>query len=94
MGEGITGSEDGGSGELVEAAVERRRASGAVAAEARPSGERKQRLRGTFRAGAKAWRRSSDAMGGWRRAEREGGGAPPRRLPCRNSSERMEGEMA
>ena len=54
MGEGITGSEDGGSGELVEAAVERRRASGAVAAEARPSGERKQRLRETFRAGAKA----------------------------------------
>ena len=64
MGEGITGSEDGGSGELVEAAVERRRASGAAAAEARWSGERKQRWWGTFRAGAKAWRRSSDAMGG------------------------------
>jgi len=64
LGEGITGSEDGGSGELVEAAVERRRASGAAAAEARWSGERKQRWWGTFRAGAKAWRRSSDAMGG------------------------------
>jgi hypothetical protein len=75
LGEGITGSEVGGSGAFVEAAVEMRRASGAVDAEARRRGERKQRWRGTFRAGARPWRRSSDAMGGGgARSGREAGG--------------------
>jgi len=49
--------------------VERRRASGAVAAEARRRGEMRKWWRGTVMAGARAWRRSSDAMG-WEAARR------------------------
>jgi hypothetical protein len=56
---------------LLEAAVERRRASGAVAAEAWWREEMRKWWRGTVMAGARAWRRSSDAMGlGWEAARR------------------------
>lgn len=58
---------------LLEAALERRRANGTVAAEARRRGEMRKWWRGTVMAGARAWRRSSDDMGfGWQPGRRRG----------------------
>jgi hypothetical protein len=91
----LTASEAGGSVELVDADVERRRASGAVAAAARRIGERTQQRRGTLRAGTRAWRRSRDAMGsGGARSGREAERPPWQTGSCLAvtlARERLEG---